>query len=316
MRSVMQASELIGCPGCGSEGALATGSLAPVISQNQGGVEFVQPPYKVLECFRCGLLFKTPVPSAEALTENYSFAKPDRYEYGDPMPTEQLLLHHLQDLPDGSRVLDFGCSTGRLLTFLPRRYESFGCEINDDAAGWARQRGVTMIPVEGLFDGTTPAFDAIILSDVVEHLDRPTDVLLALWRLLSPGGTMLLSTGNGDHWACRIDPALFWYFRSYEHLSMVTRRYAEHIGNLLEATIPIWDRACHFNVGRMMTWKIHVAHAVFWMHAKGPYWLKQLTRSVPGFRNLTGAPCPPTYAVCRDHLVIGLRKRPAPLTAT
>jgi len=74
-----------------------------------------------------------------------------------------------------------------------------------------------------------PAFDAICLWDVIEHLRDPVAVCRSLVRMLKPGGYLFLSTPDtgaliarlmGSDWAFMIPPLHLGYFSrsSLNHL--------------------------------------------------------------------------------------------------
>ena len=300
--------EVAACLGCGSSGCRSTGPLAPPIQQPLGGQMFEQPAYRVLECEDCGLLYKTPVPAADELARDYDAQPVERYDYRYVQPTEKRVIDLLATLPAGARVLDFGCNTGRLLSLLPPHLERHGFEINQAAADSAAARGIHMIRSEEWLDPAEARFDAVVLVDVFEHLDDPTGLLGKLWANLRPGGLLVLSTGNGDHWACRLDPARFWYFRSYEHLVMLTRRFTDHLAQRLGGGVTEWQQECHYADPLKVKMLSHITHAIYWMHRRGPGWLKAALNCVPKFRNTTRAECPPTYACCKDHVIAVIRK--------
>ena len=79
---------------------------------------------------------------------------------------------HLRRLPLGSRVLDFGCSTGRILGALGPGYDRVGVEIS---AAARRKRSVEGSQSSRSATLTIPrqsSFDAHHSADVFEHLDR------------------------------------------------------------------------------------------------------------------------------------------------
>ncbi|MDQ2805853.1 MAG: methyltransferase domain-containing protein [Chloroflexota bacterium] len=100
-------------------------------------------------------------------------------------------------LAPGYRVLEVGCGTGNVLHALKdtcREGTVIGMDLFIEGLRYARQR--TNAPlVQGNIH--TPPFNtpfAVIgLFDVLEHLDNDRQVLADLYRLLAPGGTLLLT---------------------------------------------------------------------------------------------------------------------------
>ncbi|MCK6446542.1 MAG: bifunctional 2-polyprenyl-6-hydroxyphenol methylase/3-demethylubiquinol 3-O-methyltransferase UbiG [Planctomycetes bacterium] len=106
----------------------------------------------------------------------------------------------------GARIADLGCGGGHLSDPL-RAHGAYVIGVDRSAAslGAARShvlrehvrsracfvRGdVTATPL------TTAACDFVLLGDVVEHVERPDEVLAEAARLLRPGGELFVSTLN------------------------------------------------------------------------------------------------------------------------
>ncbi len=103
-------------------------------------------------------------------------------------------------------ILEVGCGTGAtgalaLSEGCCGRY--VGVELFDTAAAEARDvlSEVVTGNVETLtFDWQPASFDAIIFSEVLEHLVEPGEVLKKLARFVRPGGMLLASSPNISHW--------------------------------------------------------------------------------------------------------------------
>lgn len=114
----------------------------------------------------------------------------------------------IQRLPrDASAsILEIGCGSGdtgalALAEGCCSRY--VGVELFESAAAQARQVLTDVITgnVETLaFEWQPASFDAIILSEVLEHLVEPGRILKDLSRFVRPGGMLLASSPNISHW--------------------------------------------------------------------------------------------------------------------
>jgi len=99
-------------------------------------------------------------------------------------------------LPAGADILEVGCGTGGNIPIL-KRFGTVTCvEQDESAAELARQRqGATVLP--GSLPHNLPEFrslfDLITLLDVIEHVDEDCASLVALARLLKPGGRMVIT---------------------------------------------------------------------------------------------------------------------------
>ncbi len=98
-------------------------------------------------------------------------------------------------LPDGARVLDAGCGSGRTLQELDRFGDVSGVELNPEAAAVARSRGAFDVHIGRLeelpFESDT--FDLITCLDVIEHTPDDRATLAELLRVTVPGGWLLVT---------------------------------------------------------------------------------------------------------------------------
>jgi 2-polyprenyl-3-methyl-5-hydroxy-6-metoxy-1,4-benzoquinol methylase len=76
------------------------------------------------------------------------------------------------------------------------------------------------------YDGAR--FDVIVSAEVIEHLENPRFVARELFRLLRPGGTLLLTTPNNESWRSLLSLLV----RSH-HVAFGDGSYPAHITPLL-----------------------------------------------------------------------------------
>ena len=126
------------------------------------------------------------------------------------------------------RVVDVGCGLGAfLLSMRVEGAEPLGVEISEEVRAFARQH--LNLPVykslSEMLTETGPV-DAVVLTDVVEHLVSPVDILRTAVNVLRPGGLLAIWTPNGG--AARVDlaSATQWVgFRvDLEHLQYLSTR--------------------------------------------------------------------------------------------
>lgn len=291
------------CPGCGGLAFVATGPSAPAFAMYTESREYTQPEYSIQECETCGLLYKSATVSAGQLAFYYSEVDFRKWEIPGLFPTERVALSFLKRLPKGASLLDFGCSTGRLLASQVDAYACFGIEIDARAAQRAAQSGLKMLPPELLERETGEIFDGIVMMDVFEHLHSPTKVLRRLSQALKPGGILVIGTGNGDAPACRLDPAQFWYFRNIEHLVMLTFRHAKWLASELGMVLEEWKRVCHYDHSVRARVEQYARHEAFWRFQRGSRLERNLMRRLPGVRKAESWALAPGFSASRDHVV-------------
>jgi SAM-dependent methyltransferase len=98
-------------------------------------------------------------------------------------------------LPDGLRVLDAGCGSGRTLVDLVGYGTVSGIELDPDAAEYAASRGCGEVKVGRVEELPWPdqTFDLITCLDVLEHVPDDRGALAELRRVCKPGGWLLLT---------------------------------------------------------------------------------------------------------------------------
>jgi 2-polyprenyl-3-methyl-5-hydroxy-6-metoxy-1,4-benzoquinol methylase len=98
------------------------------------------------------------------------------------------------------RVLDFGAGTGELINLLSRMngIEMHGADIMPRPAGIPDAVIWSEADLNEELELRDEAFDAVICSEVIEHLENPRSVFRGIARLLRPGGKLVLTTPNQE----------------------------------------------------------------------------------------------------------------------
>ena len=101
----------------------------------------------------------------------------------------------------GRRVLDIGCGNGRTLQSLARKFrEIHGTEISAIRVGTAMKKlgtGGCITKASALYlPYKSASFDAVLLLDVIEHLTDVRGAIRESYRVLKPGGQLLIATPN------------------------------------------------------------------------------------------------------------------------
>jgi len=166
--------------------------------------------------------------------------------------------------------------------------------------------------VESIDPDAVEPFDAVVVFDVIEHLNEPVETLRALARLLRSGGIMLIETGDTDspHFARtgKLDP----YCGLVEHVGFFNRRSMAEAGRRAAGLeLAHFERSIHSQYGRGAI--VLLGAAVFRAY-NAAYWalrgLRALRVPLPRrARDVAAGPCPRSTDA-RNHFLAVLRKPP------
>ena len=305
-RSETAARSIDACPACGAANPPSVGTAGRAFGTVIGTRNFIQPEYAVRDCRSCGLLFKSVVLSAAELDSYYRDLDAAIFEHDGSYPTDQILRKRLRRLPAGARVLDFGCSTGRLLRDLTTRLSCSGVEPNHAAAAMARQRGIEIVAPESL----TGSFDAILLADVYEHLSHPVPVIELLVPRLAPGGWLAIVTGDADAATPRQRVAEFWYFRMPGHLLMASERHFSWLARRTGLELEAIHRCSHYSVPASERLVQCVRAYIYDRFRDAPSSIAtRVMRLIPRVRSAERWETAPAVTYRNDHLVAIFRRR-------
>jgi SAM-dependent methyltransferase len=187
-------------------------------------------------CTECGTVQQPSLPDAEGLHDLYRAMSDQRYlleEEGRRETARRLLDRLTPHVPMG-RLLDIGCGYGLLLDEARLRgYDVLGIELSDDSIRHARE--TLGLPVlQGTLEdvGLEPgSFDAIVMSDVIEHLADPVRTLELCGALLAPGGALVIATPDPSSATAHIAGGRWWSYLLAHHCLLPRRTVRE----LLEA---------------------------------------------------------------------------------
>jgi len=204
----------------------------------------------LLACVECGTVQQPLLPKGAELHDLYRDMRDD--DYLSEEPGRRATANRLLDLigahvPEG-RLLDVGCGHGLLLDEARGRgYETVGLELSREAARHARSLDLDVreLPLEAFSEssnGDSPGeFDAIVLADVLEHLDDPVDAIDRCARLLRPSGVLCVVTPDPSSPTARLAGARWWGYLPAHTVLLPRRTLRELIsarGLVISADIP------------------------------------------------------------------------------
>jgi 2-polyprenyl-3-methyl-5-hydroxy-6-metoxy-1,4-benzoquinol methylase len=217
---------MLACPACGT--------------RTSHRFLYVKNRCEILQCATCGL-GRAQAPAfdpAAYYTQGY-FAGDHADGYADYLCTEPVLrrefartVEFIRSYRPSGKLLEVGCAYGFFLQEAKRYFTVAGIELADDAADHCRRQGLAVETGTAEALGRTGGgpFDVIVLLDVIEHLPDPHAAMAALVRALTPGGVIVLTTGDfaslaaralRSAWRLMTPPQHLWFFapRSMERLA-------------------------------------------------------------------------------------------------
>lgn len=139
-------------------------------------------------------------------------------------------LQALSNIPAGGRVLELGCGAGQFIRAVKKNrpeLDCYGCDISQSAIDLAKKEndGISYdlnesakMPYQDNF------FDAVLIYDVLEHVDNVNAVLLEIKRVLKTGGIFYCFV------PCEGDWLSYWNLLEKFRLKKdLTKKYAGHI---------------------------------------------------------------------------------------
>jgi 2-polyprenyl-3-methyl-5-hydroxy-6-metoxy-1,4-benzoquinol methylase len=118
--------------------------------------------------------------------------------------TKDLIFHDIlttlsRRVREGRRLLDVGAHAGRFLRLARAAgWDAEGLELNPKTAAYAAAASGAPV-LQGNVHSFQPAhpYDAVTLTDVLEHIPQPLEVLTRVHALLAPGGYLAVKVPNG-----------------------------------------------------------------------------------------------------------------------
>jgi SAM-dependent methyltransferase len=200
-------------------------------------------------CADCGTVHQPGLPEGEELADLYRGMSDDAYlseEEGRRATARRLLDLISEHVPAGA-LLDVGCGHGLLLDEARRSgFSVTGLELSETARGYARDvlgLDVRDETLEALARHVPEgAYQAIVLADVIEHLEDPLGALDICERLLAPGGALCVVTPDPSSAAARLAGARWWgYIPAHTYLfpRKTLRELLESRGLVISADVPL-----------------------------------------------------------------------------
>ena len=165
------------------------------------------PPWRVVRCRECGLVYRNPMEKREELRETYSSETPER----DVL----LALHRAQTktyraqarrlvrkLARRGSGLEVGSYVGAFLAAARKeRWQFEGLDVNPNTNAFARSLGFTVHDSDLEHFAPDRTFDVVAIWNTFDQLPDPRAAVRAAFRLLRPDGVLAVRVPNGECYA-------------------------------------------------------------------------------------------------------------------
>jgi SAM-dependent methyltransferase len=161
------------------------------------------PPYRLVRCRDCGLIYRNPVERQHELADVYAHESPTpevlRSLYATQQPTLRANARRLRRrLGRGGSGLEVGSYVGAFLAAArEERFHMEGLDINPHVNAFTRAMGFTVHDGDlGSFT-TDRTFDVVAILNTFDQLADPRLAVHAAGRLLRSGGVLAIRVPNG-----------------------------------------------------------------------------------------------------------------------
>ena len=193
-------------------------------------------------CRDCQVLFQAQAPDRDAMLGYADNEYADGGLYQEYVDARAMKIAHFRarmewmrpHLGQGSggagprQLLDVGCACGYFLEVaVDEGFEVQGLEFSPNAIAAARpdiRAKILNARVDSLDAHHEARYDVITAFDIIEHLDKPLEFLASARRLLRPGGHLVISTPDADHWLRPLMASRWPMLQPMQHLTLFSHR--------------------------------------------------------------------------------------------
>lgn len=181
--------------------------------------------FEIMRCNNCGLYYQYAPKQFETLENIYnniyeeeSRVLEDKWYENKKMNIchKDIVAYHKEP----GNLLDIGCSYGLLMEyFIKKKWQVTGIDISKNAINYAKSKGLNCYNTNVENFVPERKFDVIVMSHVLEHLEKPIESLKIIKEWLLPAGIIYIRVPNVDS---RFLPSIYQNFlgelKPFEHL--------------------------------------------------------------------------------------------------
>lgn len=183
----------------------------------------------IVRCNACGLIYVNPRLATHSDIETYSDEAETLYFANTRMQRTKAFTHVIERLPhwlghSPQTLLDIGCGDGLLVELgQAAGISCAGTEQRESLCQQVRaQLGDSAIVSSDITQLASASYDVVCLLNVIEHLRQPKEMIDEIYRLLKPGGILLIHAPNMGGIPAKLQRESWNQIEPFEHFYYFT----------------------------------------------------------------------------------------------
>ena len=163
-----------------------------------------------------------------------------------PQPEQLKRIEFIVSHADG-KILDIGCDSGYILN---KCGGGVGVDISALRLKVAKHYYFFLPLVQALAENLPfrQVFDSVILAEVLEHVLDPEAVLAEVWRVLKPGGKLIVTVPDEINGKSHMNPEHLRKFLVIELMKILMLQHFDfEMPKYIEGDYPVWCFCCRRN---------------------------------------------------------------------
>lgn len=154
-------------------------------------------------------------------------------------------LDYINNL-SGGKFLDVGCGLGFFLSGVEDKFDKYGVEVSQYSYEYASKYGKIHTGTLESANFADETFDAILMYHVIEHVEKPEEIIQEIFRILKKGGKLIIATPDFDCACARRFGENFRLLHDKTHISLFSsdsmHRFLRDFGFVIEkAEYPFFE---------------------------------------------------------------------------
>jgi 2-polyprenyl-3-methyl-5-hydroxy-6-metoxy-1,4-benzoquinol methylase len=195
----------------------------------------------IFECLKCGLLFLENYRESRLYLYNGKYAAWHSSDKDNEFVAEskrEAFAKQLNNIkkylqPENKKILDVGTANGYLLEVAKKMgFDCYGLDVSDYSVSIASKKFPGRI-LKGTLEENfyqSNCFDVITLTDVLEHISSPHELMKEIKRILKPGGYIFIISPDSDSLSRKI-MGKKWFQYKYEHVLYYNKKSLSYFLN-------------------------------------------------------------------------------------